>query len=277
MSLNHEQVSQLLRPVHGSRVHKLDGLSHMEAFDIRAHLNRIFGFGHWSADVIEMTLMYEDKTTTKAGKPAYAVGYRAGLTLTVADPDGARLASYTEYAASGQIMPDFKRGDAHDFAMKTAESQALKRAAMNLGDQFGLSLYNNGSLAPLVIKTLVMPEAAPAEDAVDDGAPAVVPQATEAEEAEPEAAPEPPKTVTRQRRAPQPERATTAQIAALVAELHRAGYATRDQMSDAIAAQLGERKSANDLTPEQAVELAMFFSDEADGVVPDADPADIPA
>jgi hypothetical protein len=206
--LNHEQVSQLLRPVHGSRVHKLDGLSHMEAYDIRAHLNRIFGFGHWSADVIEMTLMYEEKTTTKAGKPAYAVGYRAGLTLTICGPDGERLASFTEYAASGQIMPDFKRGDAHDFAMKTAESQALKRAAINLGDQFGLSLYNNGSLLPLVIRTLIMPEAAPAEDAVDDGAPAVVPQETEAEQdgdapaAQPEAPAEPPKTVTRQRAKP---------------------------------------------------------------------------
>ena len=99
-------------------------------------------------------------------------------------------------------------------------------------------------------------------------------------------APEPARTVTRQRRAtqpevvdaePEPERATKAQIAALVAELHLAGHTTRDQMSDAIAAQLGERKSATELTPEQAVELAMFFSDEADGVVPDADPADTPA
>ena len=98
---------------------------------------------------------------------------------------------------------------------------------------------------------------------------------------QPAPAPEPARTVTRQRRAPQPEpevvdaepepeRATNAQIAALVAELNRAGYTTRDQMSDAIAAQLGTVKSASELTPEQAVELAMFFADEADGVVPDA-------
>ena len=96
-------------------------------------------------------------------------------------------------------------------------------------------------------------------------------------------APEPIRTVTRQRKAAQPEpevvdaepeRATDAQISALVAELNRAGYTTRDQMSDAIAAQLGTVKSASELTPEQAVELAMFFADEADGVVPDADPID---
>ena len=39
-------------------------------------------------------------------------------------------------------------------AVKTAESDALKRAAINLGDQFGLSLYNNGSTAPVVTQTL---------------------------------------------------------------------------------------------------------------------------
>jgi hypothetical protein len=44
-------------------------------------------------------------------------------------------------------------------AIKTAESDALKRAAINIGDQFGLSLYNNGSTTPVVVKTLVAPEA----------------------------------------------------------------------------------------------------------------------
>ena len=39
-------------------------------------------------------------------------------------------------------------------AVKTAESDALKRAAINLGTQFGLSLYNNGSLKDVVGATL---------------------------------------------------------------------------------------------------------------------------
>jgi hypothetical protein len=39
-------------------------------------------------------------------------------------------------------------------AIKTAESDALKRAAINLGTQFGLSLYNNGSLRDVVVQTL---------------------------------------------------------------------------------------------------------------------------
>ena len=35
-------------------------------------------------------------------------------------------------------------------AIKTAESQAFKRCAINLGDQFGLSLYNNGGTSSVV-------------------------------------------------------------------------------------------------------------------------------
>lgn len=104
---------------------------------------------------------------------------------------------------------------------------------------------------------------------------------------QPAPAPEAPqRTVTRQRKAanrPQPEepvaevidagpeveRATPGQIQALVGELDRAGYTTKAQKSEAIAAQLGVKKSANQLTPEEAVNLAMFFADEADGVTPE--------
>jgi hypothetical protein len=49
-------------------------------------------------------------------------------------------------------LPDV--GEAHDMAVKTGESDAFKRAAINLGDNFGLSLYNNGSPAPVVRATL---------------------------------------------------------------------------------------------------------------------------
>jgi hypothetical protein len=40
-------------------------------------------------------------------------------------------------------------------ALKTASSDAMKRCAINLGDQFGLGLYDNGSLEPIVKATLV--------------------------------------------------------------------------------------------------------------------------
>ena len=173
--LNTPQLNQLLQGVNPKRVHNLRGMSHMEAYDIRAHLNRVFGFARWSADVISMELLYERHHQNRSGKDAVSVGYRAGLTLTVHSPEGDRLATYTEYAAgSASSFPVAKQADAHDMAIKTSESQALKRAAINLGDQFGLSLYNNGSPRPIVLDTLVIERE---EKPVDEGAPEVVPGA----------------------------------------------------------------------------------------------------
>ena len=158
--LSTEQVAYLLHPVDPNRVFETQGMSNMAAYEIKAHLNRIFGFARWSAEVVAMELVYEQQTMTKGyngkpGKPAYNVAYRAGMHLTVYSPNGRQLAEYTEWAIGDATMPDFKRADAHDMAIKTAESQALKRCAINLGDQFGLSLYGQGSLAPLVRGTFV--------------------------------------------------------------------------------------------------------------------------
>lgn len=148
--LNDAQYKQLLKDINPKRVLKKDGLSHVEAWEIRAHLNRIFGFGDWSADLTDLELLYEEETKTKQGKPAYRVAYRATVRLTIHSLN----CTYTAAAVGEGLMPDFKRGDTHDFAIKTAESQALKRCAMNLGTQFGLSLYNNGSIKDIVGATL---------------------------------------------------------------------------------------------------------------------------
>ena len=157
--LNERQQQQLLQPINPSRVKILhDGLAHLEGWDVRAHLNRIFGFCNWSANVLFVSNLYEAETTTRAGKPAYRVAYRATLELGIRDPEGKPLATYTEAAVGESTMPDFKRGDAHDMAIKTAETQALKRCCVNLGDQFGLSLYDDGSTAAVVIKTLTTPK-----------------------------------------------------------------------------------------------------------------------
>lgn len=183
--LNDSQVKQLLRGVNNARVSNLEGKPYMEAYDIRAHLTRIFGFARWSADVISMEQIYERFHKNSKGKDAVSVGYRAGLTLTVSAPDGELLATYTEYAAgSASGFPVSKQANAHDMAIKTAESQALKRAAINLGDQFGLSLYQRGSRKPIVMRTL------DAEETTEDVAknvPSVVPEA-EDEQHDPEQA-----------------------------------------------------------------------------------------
>ena len=152
--LNYPQYLQLLQPVNPVRVMTTQRQVHMESYDIRAHLNRIFGFARWSSEVLAMELVKEWTGKNSKGNDAVSVVYRAQVRLTVCAPDGTQLAVYTEWAAGDALgFPLGKAGGAHDFAIKTAESQALKRCAINLGDQFGLSLYNGGSKEALVLGT----------------------------------------------------------------------------------------------------------------------------
>lgn len=185
--LNDDQLGQLLRGINPKRVNKdRKGNSHVEAYEIRAHLSRIFGFGRWSETVDRMEMIFESVTPDRDAKNAddrtkdrVTVAYRAQVTLTVHTLDGQPLATYAEWAmGDAQNFPIASRGDAHDFAIKTAESQAFKRSAMNLGDQFGLSLYAKGSTNPVVLKTLIRPDVEKAAEGIDDDADPSVPEDT---------------------------------------------------------------------------------------------------
>ena len=149
--LNEQQYQQLLKPLNPARVAKRSqagrNLSYLEAWDVKAHLIRIFGFGNWSWEVKSADLAFESE---KDGK--WNVGYKVVGCLTVPGTKDNWGAVYTEAAVGSATLP--QRGEAHDMAVKTAESDALKRAAINLGTQFGLSLYDNGSLKDVVGMTL---------------------------------------------------------------------------------------------------------------------------
>ena len=154
-TFSNEQIDVMLRAIAPSRVAVMDGMSHLEGYDVRATMTRMFGFGHWDEIALEpTTLLYADETTTRAGKPAFKVAYRASRRLVVRNQNGEQMCTHDGSAVGESIMPDFKRGDCHDMAIKTAETQALKRAAINLGDQFGLSLYRKGSTDALVRKVV---------------------------------------------------------------------------------------------------------------------------
>ena len=145
MSLSKAQVEQLLKGINPNRVAQRRGgggksLSYVEAFDIKAHMIRIFGFAEWSWDVLSADLAYQVQ-----GERNWEVGYRVIGCLKI----HATGATYTEAAVGMASLPNI--GEAHDMAVKTAESDAFKRAAINLGDNFGLSLYKNGQTAPVVI------------------------------------------------------------------------------------------------------------------------------
>ena len=163
-----EQVKLLLKPIHPRRVRVRDGMSHVEGYDIRAELTRVFGFGRWTSEILEQAVLCERETRTKTyadkktgeqkgGNPAWYVVYRSRIRLTVFAPDGTLIGFHDGSHVGESTHPVF--GEAHGNALTNSETYALRRAAINLGDQFGLSLYNKGSLEPIVRWTLVRPEA----------------------------------------------------------------------------------------------------------------------
>lgn len=188
--LTEQQIDFLLRGIAKSRIGRDGkGFSHVEAWDIRRHLIRVFGFGGFDTDQQEMTLVSQIEGVSESGKnkgkPCWTVIYRATVVLVVKCIHGVELGHWHGTAA-GDASNQPSLADAHDLAMKTADSQAFKRAAVNLGDAFGLSLYNNGSFEPVVIRSLayMQPTAKSAPESED---PPVQPEP----QAQPEQEPEP--------------------------------------------------------------------------------------
>jgi hypothetical protein len=169
--LTPEQYERLTMPLDANRVGKNPkGFSHLEAWDVRRWLIRVFGFGSFDIETIALDLVKEIEHPTRRrknkqgeeyGEPytPWTVVYRAQVRLTVYDQFGGKVV--LEDGACGDSTNQPSLGDCHDNASKTALSQALKRCAVNLGDCFGLSLYNNGKVGAVVARSLVAPDAAP--------------------------------------------------------------------------------------------------------------------
>lgn len=150
--MNHltpQQQAALMAPLNAARVaSRRQGsasLSYLEAWDVKAALIRVFGFGGFSAEVIQSAIVDQREVPKSNGNGTnWKISAQATVRLYIKALD----AVYTETAIGGSSQPDIT--EAMDMALKTAESDALKRAAIYLGTQFGLSLYNNGSTSDVV-------------------------------------------------------------------------------------------------------------------------------
>lgn len=143
-NLNPARVAQRAAPGGGKK------LSYLQAWDVRTALIRIFGFGEWSAVTMDARVISTERDIekTKSDGTKYTTAFRITCQATVKLTIHQTGAEYSATAIASQSGADI--GEVGDFAMKTAESDALKRAAMNLGTQFGLSLYDNGSTNDVV-------------------------------------------------------------------------------------------------------------------------------
>lgn len=150
--LNAAQLEALLAPLSPGRVRSLDGNSHLEAWDVRRWLLRIFGWGGFEIDTLECVVVSERSVWDEQNplKGRHTVVYRAQVRLTIKDPEGNVLTHFDDGAMGDGInQPSVLR--AHDFAMKSALSQALKRCCVNLGEAYGLSLYDGGRAGTTVV------------------------------------------------------------------------------------------------------------------------------
>ena len=100
--------------------------SYLEHQYVRRRLNEIFGHGGWSLQ--EEVTRIEGTECEYMGKCVIAIPLEGR-------PEPALYAGHSHGSPIGNRVD-------HDQALKAAASGALKRAAINLGDQFGLSLYD---------------------------------------------------------------------------------------------------------------------------------------
>jgi DNA recombination protein Rad52 len=110
-------------------------LSYIEGWHAIAEANRIFGFDGWHRTAIEVRCVSErPRKIGRDGRDGWGVSYICHVRIVVGDVlrDG---------CGSGHGI-DVDCGLAHESALKEAETDAMKRALMTFGNQFGLALYD---------------------------------------------------------------------------------------------------------------------------------------
>lgn len=132
--------------IDASRIAIRDKMSYIEAYDARATMIKIFNYGGWSYNIVDSDIVQIERDVPRSGGGTVNFRVTAKVQSNLYIPQ--LEASYSGVAVASQSGSQI--GEVADFAIKTADSDAFKRCAMNLGTQFGLSLYNNGSLSDVV-------------------------------------------------------------------------------------------------------------------------------
>lgn len=109
---------------------------YIDGFHAITEANRIFGHGNWSYHLAALQQVCRHEAQDRNGNPQIRVGYlcRASVNVDGVTREGAAV-------GSGMAKPD-NEADAHESAVKEAETDALKRALRSFGYTFGLALYD---------------------------------------------------------------------------------------------------------------------------------------
>jgi len=110
-------------------------VSYIEGWHVIAEANRIFGFDNWTRETLDIKCVSEkEREIGKDKAPGWGVTYLCKARIIV---DGVAR----EGCGAGHGI-DRDLGQAHESAIKEAETDAMKRAFMTFGNPFGLALYD---------------------------------------------------------------------------------------------------------------------------------------
>ena len=108
-------------------------LSYVEGWHVIAEANRIFGYDGWDRTTVETNCVW---TAGKASNYQAAYVAKVRIMVRAGDVNIVREGSGTGEATA--LTP----GQAHELALKGAETDATKRALATFGNSFGLALYD---------------------------------------------------------------------------------------------------------------------------------------
>ena len=144
-----EQITALSAPLDRAKVRQREqgrsSVSYLEGWQVIAEANRIFGFDGWQRQTVALRCVNQSERTIGARgtsrdqRPGWGVTYTARVRITVGEGTGAPL--IREGCGAGHGI-DTDLGQAHESALKEAETDAMKRALMTFGNPFGLALYD---------------------------------------------------------------------------------------------------------------------------------------
>jgi DNA recombination protein Rad52 len=139
-----EQVAALAAPLDRANVRQREQgrgkVAYLEGWQLIAEANRIFGFDGWQRQTIAVRCVAQgERMIGRDQKPGWSVTYTARVRVIVTA--GGLPPLVREGTGAGHGI-DTDLGQAHESAIKEAETDAMKRALMTFGNPFGLALYD---------------------------------------------------------------------------------------------------------------------------------------
>lgn len=169
-----KQIKELEAPLNSKNVKQRQqsgrSLSYIEGWHAIAEANRIFGFDGWSRETVDFRCVSERERAVRDTQ-GWGVTYIAKVRIMV-------CGFAREGCGTGHGI-DRDLGQAHESALKEAETDAMKRALMTFGNPFGLALYDKEQVNVVTDEPVTRKPAPAAKNVMKDKTDDFVPSASE--------------------------------------------------------------------------------------------------